>query len=455
MTDFSKNESWEQLEFILERKDSEELTQFLDSLPPSEVARAMSRLDDDDQSTVLQLLAPEDAADLIEELPESQGAELLEDLPVQDAAKIVDEMDSDIRADVLSELDRHDAEAILEQMQPDEAEDARDLLRHAHNTAGGLMITEYLAYSEDLRVQDVLSDLRENAETYSDYAVQYVYVTAGEERLVGVIQLRDLVLSPGSTALRAIAIPNPLSVPVTASLRELEEFFDRHAYFGAPVVDAAGAMVGVVQKADVEEAQGEAAQRAFLRFSGIVGGEELRSMPVKSRALRRLSFLTINIFLNVIAASVIVLFESTLAQVIALAAFLPIISDMSGCSGSQSIAVSIRELSLGLIRPRDFVRVCFQELAVGLPNGVAMGTVLGFMAYLWKGDAYLGLVVGAALMLNTVVGVTLGGALPLLLNRLRVDPALAAAPILTTVTDMCGFFFSLSFAALALSVGKL
>ncbi|MBX7255752.1 MAG: magnesium transporter [Candidatus Hydrogenedentes bacterium] len=455
MAEYPDHESWEQLEFIIERKDSEELTQFLDSLPPSEVARAMSRLDDDDQTSVLRMLAPEDAADLIEELPESQGADLLEDLSAHDAAKIVDEMDSDIRADVLSELDQHDAEAILQQMSPEEAEDARDLLRHAHNTAGGLMITEYLAYSEELRVQDVLADLRANAETYSDYAVQYVYVTASDEKLVGVIQLRDLVLSPGTTPLKTIAIPNPLSVPVEASLRELEEFFDRHAYFGVPVVDANGAMAGVVQRADVEEAQGEAAQRAFLRFSGIVGGEELRSMSLPSRAFRRLSFLTINIFLNVIAASVIVLFESTLAQVIALAAFLPIISDMSGCSGSQAIAVSIRELSLGLIKPRDFMRVCVQEILVGLPNGIVLGGVLGTMAYLWKGDPYLGLVVGTALAVNTVVGVTLGGAIPLVLNRLRMDPALAAAPILTTVTDMCGFFLSLSLAALALSFGKL
>ncbi|MFA6242783.1 MAG: magnesium transporter, partial [Candidatus Hydrogenedentales bacterium] len=227
------------------------------------------------------------------------------------------------------------------------------------------------------------------------------------------------------------------------------------AYFGVPVVDASGAMLGVVQGADVEEAQGEAAQRTFLRFSGIIGGEELRSMPLSSRSFRRLSFLTINIFLNVIAASVIVAFESTLAKVIALAAFLPIISDMSGCSGSQAIAVSIRELSLGLIKPRDFTRVCLQEILVGLPNGIVLGSVLGFMAYLWKGNAYLGLVVGLALALNTVVGVTLGGAIPLIMSRLRIDPALAAAPMLTTVTDMCGFFLSLSFAALALSAGKL
>jgi magnesium transporter len=150
-----------------------------------------------------------------------------------------------------------------------------------------------------------------------------------------------------------------------------------------------------------------------------------------------------------------VYFEETLARLIALAAFLPIISDMSGCSGNQAVAVSMRELSLGLVRPREVMRVWLKEVSVGLINGVTLGILLGVVAWLWRGNPTLGIIVGAALALNTIVAVSIGGSVPLVLKGLGVDPALASGPILTTVTDICGFFFALGFAALALSQGFL
>jgi magnesium transporter len=150
------------------------------------------------------------------------------------------------------------------------------------------------------------------------------------------------------------------------------------------------------------------------------------------------------------AASIIAMYQQTLEAVIALAVFLPIISDMSGCSGNQAVAVSMRELTLGVAQPRDAMRVVGKELSVGALNGVVLGILLAGVAYLWKGNIYLGLVVGSALMLNTMVSVTIGGGVPLLLKGLKKDPALASGPILTTITDMCGFFFTLSFAAVML-----
>jgi len=154
--------------------------------------------------------------------------------------------------------------------------------------------------------------------------------------------------------------------------------------------------------------------------------------------------------LNVLAASVIAAYQETLSAVIALAVFLPIISDMSGCSGNQAVAVSIRELTLGLIRPYEYLRVVVKEGAVGIMNGIALGILLGGLAFIWKQNVYLSLVVGAALALNTVVAVLIGGLVPLALKALRLDPALASGPILTTVTDMCGFFLVLSMASAVL-----
>ena len=139
--------------------------------------------------------------------------------------------------------------------------------------------------------------------------------------------------------------------------------------------------------------------------------------------------------------------QETLSAVIILAVFLPIISDMSGCSGNQAVAVSIRELTLGVVQPRDVLRVFWKEGIVGLMNGLVLGVLLGTIAWVWQGNLFLGLVVGGALMANTLVAVLLGGAVPLVLRGLNQDAALASGPILTTVTDMCGFFLVLQLAA--------
>ena len=227
--------------------------------------------------------------------------------------------------------------------------------------------------------------------------------------------------------------------------------FEGSTFLGLPVVDAEGNLAGVLTRRAVMEAKEQRARNIFLKVSGIIGGEELRSHSLPSRCFRRLAFLAPNIVLNIIAASVIAMFQDTLQAVIVLAVFLPIVSDMSGCSGNQAVAVSIRELALGLIRPREVFRVFLKEGSLGLINGLVLGCLLGTVAGIWKENVMLGVVVGGALALNTVVSVMLGGLIPLVLKAAKVDPALASGPILTTVTDMCGFFFVLGFANLALA----
>ena len=241
----------------------------------------------------------------------------------------------------------------------------------------------------------------------------------------------------------------PMNVMDTTQLDALRDFFVAHTYFAVPVTDRQHRLIGVVRRSDVEEALGAQSERDYQRAQGLVQ-EEFRTMPLSVRCRRRLAWLSINIVLNIVAASVIAFYQETLAQVIALAVFLPIISDMSGCSGNQAVAVSMRELTLGLIQPRELARVWLKEISVGILNGLALGLLIASVAYSWKGNPILGVVVGTAMMLNTMVAVSLGGVLPMLLKRLKLDPALASGPILTTVTDMCGFFFILSLASATL-----
>jgi magnesium transporter len=441
--------SWERLRELLADQRPSELVAYLKTLTSDETVRAVFRLTPEEQARLLTSLPAERAAELIDDVPEVHAAEILDDLSREDAASIVGELASDQVADVLGELDEEDLEEILEHMNPADAEEARRLISYPWDTAGGLMMTEYLAYKGAARVGEVIADLSTRTEDFPLYHLQQIYVVRPSGLLRGVVNLNDIAFAdPARQLAGLVRAAEPVSAD--ADLPALEEFFEEHDQVVAPVVDHRNRLVGVLRRRAVYEAVTEKADDDALKRQGIVGGEELRSMPIQVRSRRRLSWLSVNILLNIVAASVIAAYQDTLAAVIALAVFLPIVSDMSGCSGNQAVAVSMRELTLGIVRPADVYRVWWKEVSVGLLNGLALGTLLAVAAWLWKSDFWLGLVVGAALALNTMVAVSIGGTVPLLLKSIRVDPALASGPVLTTITDMCGFFLVLSLASLAL-----
>lgn len=444
------DETREQLATIMEGGNVEALEQLLETMPSNDLAFALSRLSEEDQSRVLTTISPEDAADIIEQLPSAQAVDLIEQLAPDQAADIIDELPSDSQADLIADLADHRAEAILAHMDPEEAANARQLLQYDDDVAGGLMVTEYLAYPLEATVKDVIDDFADRGDEYRDYDIQYSYIVDPRGRVIGVLRIRDLLMARRSTPVKEIMIKDPVYVHDDMELDDLEDFFDQHRFLGVPVVDENERLIGIVQRSAVQEALAERRDDDYLKAQGIVGGEEFRTMPLRVRSTRRLSWLSINILLNVLAASVIAIFEETLTAVIALAVFLPIISDMGGGSGMQAAAVSVRELSLGLVRPTELIRVWLKEVSVGIVTGIALGLQIGIVAWLWKGNAYLGLVVCVALCLNTVISVSCGGLLPLVMKRLDIDPAIAAGPILTTITDMCGFFLVLGLATLML-----
>jgi magnesium transporter len=394
-----------QLQAALAANDTAAIAAYLSKTETRDLLHAVTSLSEENQSRLLLSLSDEAAAELVDRMHSIQAAQMLERLSTDRAAAIVTELPSNERADVIARLSVEDASKILAAMPAEAAQRARTLMSYPTDSAGGLMITEYLAYHQSLTVADVLDDLRTHASRYRSFDVQYAYVVAKEGKLVGVLRLRDLLLSASNERLIDVMIKDPLKVRDSAGLEVLERFFERRPLFGVPAVDEAGVLVGVVRRADMEKAVEERSTRSFLEFMGIVGGEELRSMRLRVRSVRRLSWLTVNILLNILAASVIAFHQDTLSAVISLAVFLPIISDMSGCSGNQAVAVSLRELTLGLVTPREFWRVFRKEAAVGIINGIVLGILLGVVAWLWKGNAVLGAVVAVSLAVNTVVAV--------------------------------------------------
>lgn len=436
----------EALTLLIEQEDVQALSQLLDTVSTDERIRLIALISPESRERLLTLLDPETAAYLLEVMPESQALEALDQLESETAAKIIHELPSDEQADWIAESTHPDE--ILSAMDKEEADEIRSLMAFDAESAGGLMVTEYLAFSTEFTVGDVVQQIQSFAEDLKDEDLQYVFVTEPDGKLVGVLRLRDLVISPPSRLIKNIMIRDPYSHHTSTTLQDLHLFFDDHNLLGVPVVDDNQHLVGVVHQSAVHEAISYQLDSDYLHTKGIIGGEELRTMPLMLRSRRRLAWLSLNIVLNICAASMIAIHQDTLQAVIALAVFLPIISDMSGCSGNQAVAVSMREISLNITRPSDVLRVWFKEISVGLINGITLGLLLGFATYLWKGNPFLGMVVGLALAINTIVAVSIGGTIPLLLKKLKLDPALASGPILTTVTDMCGFFTVLTLASM-------
>ena len=450
MTTPLEQHPWERLTDLLAKPEAVDLAKFLDAMPLGEGARVVSRLDVEGQRRLFEVLEPVDAAHLVEQMADPQAAAMLDEIEPGIAARILHQLESNEQADLLASLDPEDAEAILSELPPEEAEAARRLAEYPDDVAGGLMSTEFLAFAEETPAGELIDELRDRSETWSDYAIQYIYTIDRKGHLRGVVPLRNLLSNRSESRLADLMIATPLAVTTGTTLDELEDLCDRHNFRAFPVTETDGYLAGVVHRSAIQEARADRADEDFRKALGIVGGEELRTMPLFQRSTRRLSWLTVNILLNVVAASVIAMHQETLAAVVALAVFLPIISDMSGCSGNQAVAVSMRELSLGLVRPTELMRVLVKELGVGLVNGSVLGLLLGVLAGWWQENIYFGMVVGIALALNTLVAVLIGGSVPLFLRRLGIDPALASGPMLTTITDLCGFFLALSLARRAL-----
>ena len=425
--------------------DEQQASKIVESMSSQEVLREASQMKADDRDQLITILPPETAAELVEEAPVGLAVSIIEGLDSSVAAKIMDELQSDTQADIVQEMEEEDAEAVLSEMDAEAAVDVRQLSQFDPDTAGGLMELEVFSFTEDQTVGAVLKRLVEGDDEHEHYRRQYPYIVDATGKLIGIVPLRSLLGSKRSVRLSEIMRP-PISVKPAMGQDELVKLFDEKEFLSMPVVDEQGILLGIVSRIELAEAELERAEQQSLSRQKV--GDELRSMPTLLRSRRRLAWLSSNIVLNIIAASVISMYEETLAAVIAIAIFLPMVSDMSGCSGNQAVGVSMRELSLGLTRPIDLFHVLRKELSVGIINGIVLGILIGIVAWIWKGNLYLGMVIGLALSINTLIAVSIGGTVPLILKRFSIDPAVASGPLLTTITDMAGFFLVLSLASL-------
>jgi magnesium transporter len=430
----------------IEEGAEDKLEEIVESLTGQEALRQVSLMGADERVKLISDLSPESAAKIVEEAHPEVIGPTIEDIDPEQAAQILQELPIDDQVDIFQVLDRKSSESILSEMDADNAENARQLSQYDPDSAGGIMGLDAFAFNANDTVGTVLQSLMKGDDAFERHRGQHPYILDDSGKLIGVVSLRSLLRNKRTVKLSDIMVTPVISVQPDAGQDELAVLFHENPFLGIPVVDSQELLLGVVSRIAVTEAALERAEIESLRRNRT--GDELRSMPLTIRSKRRLSWLSANIVLNIIAASVISAYEETLAAVIAIAVFLPMVSDMSGCSGNQAVGVTMRELTLGLTKPSDLFHVLRKELSVGIINGIVLGILIGIVAWIWKDNAFLGLVIGLALSMNTLLAVSIGGIVPLMLKRFGIDPAVASGPLLTTVTDMAGFFLVLSLASL-------
>jgi len=410
---------------------------------------------------------PQQAALALEGLPEAEAAVLLCSLPLSAGASCLDHARPDFAAAVIQKLVPEPAAPILARMEPDHAADiiralpepARhgilaglppelsrrvcEMLTYPEGSAGRLMKTSVLSFHTDLKVREVIARLRAKA---TKRAHSYAYVVGSEHRLLGVLNMRDLIMAAPDQPLGEI-MREVFSVPAFTDREELVHLARDRNYIYVPVVDAHGRLLGAVRAKDIlESSQTQATKEIQMMFGA--GGEERALSPLRLKVRRRLPWLHVNLATAFLAAAVVALFQDLIARLAVLAVFLPIVSGQGGNAGVQSLSVVLRGLVMHEVRPRDAARLISGEVAAGLINGLVIGLVTAVIAWLWRGNPYLGLVVGLAMLANMVAAGLAGAAIPVVMKRLGLDPAQSSGIFLTTVTDVVGISAFLGLAAL-------
>ena len=435
----------EQVREALAEGDWHHAVALVEGLRPPDQADLFSDLPPSEQDRLLPRLDLEDSADILEELEEEEAAEIAARLDTEDLARILDEMEPDEAADLLGDIAPEQAAELLATME--EPEEIRPLLIHADETAGGLMTSARITLYREMTVEGAVAHLRTVAPESED--VYYLFVVDEDVRLVGVVSLRQIVVAPPSTRIEAIMDPDVIHVRADADQEEAARLMARYDLLALPVVDDGMHLLGLITHDDLVEVLEEEATEDIYRLGG-VPQESPPDVPIPVVLRTRLPWLVLNLGTALASATVLSLFESTIARVAALAAFFPIVAGVSGSAGTQTLTVTVRGLALGELSPRDGVRALAREVLIGLANGIAVGGLIALIALIWKGTPMLGAIVGLATLLN-MVGAGIAGALvPVIMQVLRIDPALGSPILVTTVTDACGYFIYLGLATLVL-----
>ncbi|MBD2846762.1 magnesium transporter [Paenibacillus sp. IB182496] len=392
-------------------------------------------------------LDPITLTDVLEELDGEERREAFARIGALRAAAVMDRMDNDDLADFLGELSEEARAPYLAAMSDAEAEAVQQLMSYPPETAGRIMNNRYVWLPQHYTVEEAIAKIR----AYSDLSesISYLYVIDGERRLLGVVSYRDLILASVEQRIADIMRTRVIHVEAVMDQEQVADLMRNYDFLAVPVVDDASRLVGIITVDDIIDVVMEEADEDIQKLSG--SGKDIDfNTRAWTAAGRRLPWLVLLLFIGVLSGTIISGFEETLDRVVALAFFMPMIAGMTGNTGTQSLAVVVRGLIGSKLSGRQALRLVRRELGVGLIIGVTCGLLVTGIAYVWQGNIMLGVVVGVSLLLTLILGTIAGTTVPLLLDKLRVDPAVASGPLITTLNDMLSLLIYFGMASLFL-----
>jgi magnesium transporter len=409
---------------------------------PVKAAQALEALPPRDASQLLKDLPPSVAARALENLAPPEAAAILEGHSPREAAEILHRTGKYHAADVFRRLNQDFSKTVIPLLNQEFSKDMAEILAYPRESAGRIMHTDFLAFRGDSRVRDVILRLRQMAKKQIS-AATYCYVVDNANALLGVLNMRDLLLASPETAVSEIMIKDVVKVSPFTDRGELVAMAARKHYLAVPVTGENGRLIGIVNtKNIIASSEEEATEDMQILFGA--SAEERAFSPAWFKITRRLPWLTVNLATAFLAGSVVALFEGFVGRTVVLAVFLPIIAGQGGNAGTQTLAIVLRGMLMREIAPHNAWRLVRTEIFVGFVNGTATGLIAAAAAWLWKGNAWLGLVVGLAMVVNMAAAGMAGALIPVLMKRMGYDPAHSSGIFLTTVTDVVGFFAFLS-----------
>jgi len=412
-------------------------------LKAPDLADVIELLEPDDRITLIESIGPSFDFEVLSELDESVRDQVSEGLPNALLAKAVTHLDTDDAAYVIESLEESDKQEILAQLPSSERQAIERNLEYPEETAGRIMQADFVAVPPFWTVGAVVDHMRES-DDLPDYFSE-IFVVDPTFHVLGALDLSRLLRTKRDVTVSEIMNPDRHVVLATEGQEEVARQFQRYDLMSAPVVDASNRLVGVVTVDDVVEVIQDEADFEIKALAGV--GDESLSDTVVEVAKPRFWWLFVNLFTALLASAVIGLFGATIEKMVALAVLMPIVASMGGNAGTQTMTVAVRALATRELTAANVTRVVVRETAVGLLNGVAFAILMGLIAYFWFQSTRLGLVIGAAMIINLLAAALAGIFIPLALNRMKFDPAVSSTVFVTTVTDVVGFFAFLGLAA--------
>ncbi|WP_404451757.1 magnesium transporter [Virgibacillus necropolis] len=424
---------WDMLHVLLKKEDITNFrTEFLD-MHPYDQSQFFLEQEEDARLLIYSYLSPEEIAEIMENVEIEDIEPFFTEMDPRFAAMVFSEMSTDDAVDILNELSKDKVASFLTIMENDASDEIKQLLHYEEKTAGSIMTTEFIAIFKTQTVRETMAQLKKegpDAET-----IYYLYVVDEDKRLVGVLSLRDLIISEEDTLIDDILSEKVVSVSVAEDQEDVAKMMRDYDFLAVPVVDFQDHLLGIITVDDILDVMEEEASDDYSKFAAITDNERPNENAFIS-AKKRLPWLIILLFLGMLTASLIGRFEDTLDKVAVLAIFIPLIAGMAGNTGTQALAVAVRGLATGDYGQQGKTKLILREAATGLITGTVCGIAITVVIYLWQGDIFLGLLVGISIMATLIVATLAGSLVPLIMDRFNIDPAVASGPFITTINDI-------------------